>query len=142
MRRGLLVLALTLLPVAGASTSESCTYGGDAELCIIEENTEAGSCETRDYHSTKIRLRTSDGTWFEAHGWEVCEPQGWEPGSYSSRYLVIRGVFGEIAWHQSTTPSRDDCSLAYYSLVTLYQPCPIGPPNPGWGQLVPWETLP
>ncbi|MFA5860957.1 MAG: hypothetical protein WDA16_04620 [Candidatus Thermoplasmatota archaeon] len=139
-KAGFFAVALVISALPAATASDSwCRSVDDFQGCIVEEDTQNGTCETRDYHSTEITLRSSDGVWLRGHGWQDCGPQGWEPGTYSTTAFEADGVFGDVVWHETTTPSGTRCSIAYYGLQMVYQPCPlgIGPPNPGWGHLLP-----
>ncbi|MFA5862941.1 MAG: hypothetical protein WDA16_14710 [Candidatus Thermoplasmatota archaeon] len=131
-----ILLAFTILVPAEVAADPGCTPDIGASVCAREWTYGDGTC-TFDYRSTQVRVTVVHETFTEFEGTRTCSPSAQGTGPYTTNSMTWTGPFFLFSWYESHEPGYEQCSVYFWALVEVHEPCPAPPPDPGWGSLLP-----
>lgn len=149
-------LGSLLLPWAPTATAEEACLieDGNTTLCYKEESYKDGTCAEQnggsEYDNTELVLHNDDtDTTVSVSGAAWCYDYG-DFGSYGNGVFVYADTpigIVMVWWMEDSFYNEFGeatlCTITVYDGVLteeyLFADCPVGPPDPGWGHLVPDE---
>lgn len=123
----LFAMVLLSIPSGRAIADEDCYYVADSYAC--EWNYGGEECGT---HITDVTLA---GGLIFVTGVEACRT--YADGQYNHSSWTVWAPVLFVAWGENDDPGHYQCYLYVGAVTDVVVPCPVPPPNPGWGNLLP-----
>ena len=134
-------IALTLLLLAlsapSATAAPLCEPAG--AVCVTDESSSDGECANGGFQAGTTSVDAGlQGTATASAGgsWYCAGTQHYH--SIGGGAATPAGAVA-VAWTEYgySDPENGEFSDCFVATPLLFQPCPVSPPNPGWGSLLP-----